>query len=391
MRLTRPLAVFFAGALLATGLNVAELSAAPDQKTAQIGAAFKKARTLYRQGKYQEAIRAFDEVKDLRYHPILDYGIANCYASLRDYNKAIYYLEKYNRNYPKHKMSPKHPTVADVNEKIKSFRKLGASGGGTPAPGPGADPAHGTSDPGGTAGTPTHVTPGEGAPGGSAGDPMPGPDPYAVPPPPGGGATGGVYGTGGGGAPPPPYGVRKSHGPARRSIVLTVDLGASAFASGSQNFDSADTGGGAYLSAQWRFIPWLALGLHGGFSVVGYNSDYGSGNPFVWAVGGLEVRGYIPIKRLDIWGGLGLGYGQVSWSDSLYTYSVAGPALFVGLGLDWFITNRFSIGIVGRIYKMFPNKACVDGSCYGYDNLNPGVSWYAGLAVTWHFPVGRRR
>ena len=46
-------------------------------------------------------------MKDLRYHPILDYGIANCYEGLRDYDKAIYYLEKYIRNHPKHKMSPK--------------------------------------------------------------------------------------------------------------------------------------------------------------------------------------------------------------------------------------------------------------------------------------------
>ena len=61
MRLTRPLAVVFAGALLICSVNSTEAVAAPS-KTKQIAAAFKKARTLYRQGKYQEAIRAFDEI-----------------------------------------------------------------------------------------------------------------------------------------------------------------------------------------------------------------------------------------------------------------------------------------------------------------------------------------
>ncbi len=407
MRLTRPLAVVFAGALLISSAWSSEATAAP-AKTKQIAAAFKKARTLYRQGKYQEAIRAFDEVKDLRYHPILDYGIANCYAALRDYNKGIYYLEKYKKNHSKHKMSPKHPSVADVNAKIASWKKLAASAGTTtgtdPTPsgtgtsgGTGTPPPPPTGTGGGAAGQPGHV----------AGDPLPGPDPYAVPPPPGGGSTGGVYGGGGGaGAPPPPHGIRRRR-PARRSLILSLDFGAAAFAAVSGNgnlMGDSSTGGGVYVTALWRFIPYLAVGVHGGASVMGADADAYDYNPLIWAVGVLEARGFIPLGKLDIWASLGFGYASISqtYYDNMNGYdssfSFSGPALAVGVGVDYFFSRIFSLGVLGRIYKMFPTKACVNNWAGDFcgdvaDGTNTGVSWYLGLAATYHFPLrfGRKR
>ncbi len=403
MRLTRPLAVVFAGALLIGSVWSQEATAAPS-KTQQIAAAFKRARKLYRQGKYQEAIRAFDEVKDLKYHPILDYGIANCWAALRDYNKGIYYLQKYIKNHSKHKMSPKHPTVADVRVKIQSWKRLAASVGTTG----GTDPTPTGSGTSGTPGSPggTASPPGPGgvttAPGHIAGDPLPGPDPYAVPPPPGGGSTGAVYG--GGGAPPPPHAIRARRGPARRTLVLSFDAGAAAFAGTRGDYmTDAKTGGGLYVTALWRFIPYLAVGLHGGASVVGSDSNEYNYNPLIWAVGVVEARGYIPIRRLDIWGSMGIGYASISQSyvdvdgyDSSYSFS--GPALSVAAGLDYFFSRIFSLGFVGRIYKMFPTKACVDNALTNVcgkvaEGDNTGVSWYVGMAATYHFPLrfGRRR
>jgi len=401
--MTRPLAVVFAGALLMSSVWTSAAEAAPS-KTKQIAAAFKKARTLYRQGKYQDAIRAFDEVKDLRYHPILDYGIANCYSALRDYNKGIYYLEKYIKNHAKHKMSPKHPSVADVQAKIGSWKKLAASAGTTPGTDP--TPAPGTGTSGGTgAPPPPGGTGGTGTPGHVAGDPLPGPDPYAVPPPPGGGRTGGVYGRGGAGTPPPPPGIRRRLGPARRSLILSVDFGAAAFAatSGSQMSD-ASTGGGVYFTALWRFIPYLALGVHGGASFMGADAVGYDYNPLIWAVGVVEARAFVPISRLDIWASAGVGYASISQnyydisSDFDSSYSFSGPALSVAVGMDYFFSRIFSLGIVGRIYKMWPTKACVSNvmvdDCGAVaDDTNTGVSWYLGLAATYHFPLafGRRR
>jgi len=384
-----------------SGVWSSEAQAAP-AKTQQIAAGFTKARTLYRQGKYQEAIRAFDEVKDLKYHPILDYGIASCYSALRDYNKGIYYLKKYIKNHPKHQMSPKHPSVADVQIKIGSWKKLAASAGTTPgsdptpAPGTGTSGGNGTTtppDPGGGTGTPGHV----------AGDPLPGPDPYAVPPPPGGGSTGGVYG-GGGGAPPPPHGIHRRRGPARRALVLSVDFGAAAFAATGSNGQMSDTstGGGVYVTALWRFIPYLALGLHGGASIVGADTAGYDYQPLIWAVGMVEARGYIPIRRLDIWASFGVGYASITQNYTDFngydsSFSLSGPAVAVGLGLDYFFSRIFSLGVVGRIYKMVPTNACynnasvdVCGEVYSEDKA--GFSWYFGLAATYHFPLsfGRR-
>lgn len=398
MRLTRPLAVVFAGVMLLSTAWSQEAAAAPS-KTQQIAAAFKKARTLYRQGKYQEAIRAFDEVKDLKYHPILDYGIANCYAALRQYNKGIYYLEKYIKNRAKHKMSPKHPTVVDVRAKIGSWKKLAASAGTTP----GTDPtATGTGTSGGGTTPPPPGGNGTGTPGHVAGDPLPGPDPYAVPPPPGGGSTGGVYGAGGGGAPPPP-GVHRRSAPARRSLILSVDLGAAAYASGDADAGTShsDTGFGIFGTAMWRIFPFLGIGVHGGVTAVG--SQYDNYNALVFGVGVVEARGIIPIRRIDIWGSFGVGYGALSqrYTDlSGYdsNYSIGGPAIAAGVGLDWFLSNTFSLGVVGRLYKMFPTRYCVNDSaeddCYDLpDNQSPGFAWYAGLAATYHFPLrfGRKR
>jgi hypothetical protein len=342
-------------------------------KTEQVKVAYEKARRLYRQGKYNDAIKAFDEVKDLQYHPILDYGLANCYEAQRDYAKATYYLEKYLNNYSKFTMSPKHPSLDDVKEKIKALK---------------ARIAAGASDPG----TPPTPPPTDATPGGSAGDPVPGPDPYAVPPPPGGdGAT-----PPGGQPPGQPY--APPPGPYRRSLILSLDVGASAMAAAGASgwYGDTGTGGGLYFSAIWRFIPYLGLGLNGGFSVVGSSSSLTDSN-VLFGVVALELRGFVPLGRMfDLWAGLGIGYGA---SSSGSDYSVAGPALAVTLGFEWFVSRMFSVGLITRLYRMFPTKYCawnttenerVCGSLP--DNADTGVVWYFGVSGTYHLPlVGRRR
>lgn len=389
MRISRTLLVVMAGALLTLGAPDRPVQAAPDEKAGQVAKAYENARQLYRQGKYEAAIKAFDEVKDLKYHPILDYGIANCYEGLRDHTKAVYYLKKYIRNHSKHSMSPKHPSVADVEEKIKVLEQRAASGGG------GTPPVAG--------GTPTSGTPASGGgddPAGMPGDPVPGPDPYAVPPPPGGGATGPVYG--GGGAPPPVGVHHVAAGPARRSLMVSVDFGAASFAGGSSYGWAANTGGGIFATALWRFIPWLAVGLHGGVSAMDAEyCDAGgcyAGDALYFALGMLEARGILPLGRFDFWASFGIGYAAVGQPINEYeTMSTAGPAIAVGLGIDWFLARTFSLGLVTRIYKMIPSEICNapgESGCRAIQSdEDMGVSWYAGLSVTWHYPLffGRPR
>jgi hypothetical protein len=395
MRPKRTLVFVLAGAVLAAGLANEPAEAAPD-KNKLIAAKYKKARRLYRQGKYEKAIRAFDEVKDLRYHPILDYGIANCYEALRDYNKAIYYLEKYVRNHAKHKMSDRHPKVADVKEKIKVLKRRAA---GSPGPGPGPGPGTGG---GAATGDPASGGGGVGAGAGTAaGDPVPGPDPYAVPPPPGGGTTGGVHG-GGGGAPPPPGGhVKQRKKPARRSLIVSVDFGAASFAGTGQYSVVGDTstGGGLFGSVAWRFIPWLAVGIHGGITAMdnGYCDSTAcyEGDPLYFAVAALEAKGMLPLGPFDIWGSLGIGYGSIAQPlNDFESITTSGATLSFGVGADWFLSRTFSLGLLMRLYRVFPREFCdAYGTCSDVDDeVDPGVAWYAGLGVTWHMPlvIGRR-
>jgi hypothetical protein len=370
MRLKHALALIV-GLLLAVPNGGTPVLAQAADKGEQVKVAYENARKLYRQGKYQEAIKAFDEVKDLQYHPILDYGLANCYEALRDYNKAVYYLDKYLRNYPKFQMSPKHPSKEDVAEKIKALKERAAAPAGSGDPTPPTPPRDAT-------------------PGGQTGDPVPGPDPYAVPPPPGDGAVGG------GGAPPP--GSGPPAGPpaafARRSLMFSVDAGVAAFAGYSDGSGLSDTstGGGLFASAIWRFV--LGIGVSGGFVAVG--SDATDGGPAVLALGALEVRGFLPVGRLDFWGSVGIGYGVIASDDGMNTYSASGPALTVAAGMDWFIARSLSIGVLGRVYRIFPTKFCVEGSgmdsCSTSDlgDYNPGVAWYLGVSATYYLPLGRR-
>jgi hypothetical protein len=164
--------------------------------------------------------------------------------------------------------------------------------------------------------------------------------------------------------------------------------------------EDAATGFGGYFTALWRIFPYLAVGVHGGVSVVGSSGDYDY-DPLVWAVGVLEARGFIPLGRLDIWGSLGVGYGSISqtyidWNGYDSRYSFAGPAISVAMGLDYFFSRIFSMGVVGRIYKLFPTKACVEDSSVDMcgdvaEGTNTGIAWYVGVAGTYHFPLSFKR
>lgn len=388
MRLSHYLVVVMAGAVLAASTPGQVALGAPEDNTAKVAEAYKNARQLYRQGKYDEAIRAFDEVKALKYHPILDYGIANCYEGLRDYDKAVYYLDQYVRHHPKHEMSSAHPSVQDVQEKIKVLKQRAATGG--PGQTGGGTPAHGTPA---SAGQGDPGDPGDsGDPGGLAGDPVPGPDPYAVPPPPGGGSTGAVYGT-----PPPPGVHRAMTGPARRSLMVSLDFGAASFTGGGPAgpVSNTSTGGGLFATVLWRFIPWLAVGMHAGITAM--DSDYiYAGDRTYFAVAALEARGILPLGPIDLWGSFGIGYGKAAkpLSGTYGTVSVSGASVGGALGMDWFLARTFSLGLLGRIYKLAGTEYCDYNNQCGpiTADAGTGVSWYVGMAVTWHYPLifGRR-
>lgn len=92
-----------------TASREAPSATAPEPKTDEVAKtpdeeAYDKARNLYYEGKYKEAIEAYRKlIKDYpksEYGDDAQYEIAMCYEFLEDYKKAIEEYEKLIKNYP---------------------------------------------------------------------------------------------------------------------------------------------------------------------------------------------------------------------------------------------------------------------------------------------------
>ena len=171
----------------------------------EIRSKYKNAKKLYADGKYEKAITAFKEVKVLKYHPILDYRIGQCYESLGQLKLAITSYELYVKYHGKFPPGKNHPTKKEVKTRIEGLR-LRLKGAPPPTPAP-------------TPGTPTDG--GSGPPGTDPPSPGPPTQPGTDSDGPGGPNTGG---NGSGGPPPgstgggsPGYGGH--HPPDRKSVV----------------------------------------------------------------------------------------------------------------------------------------------------------------------------
>ncbi|MFH2009704.1 MAG: tetratricopeptide repeat protein [bacterium] len=346
----------------------------------RIKEAFTRARRLFRQSRYQAAIRAFDEVKDLQYHPILDYGIAKCYEALDNLQSAIYYLQKYVRNLPRFTMSKRHPTIADAKVKIGVLEQrlvLKKRPAPRPAP-PGPGPLRVVMPPPAPDVPPTRPPVEEVVPGPYPFD-EPGPQqPPVVPPKP-------TY--------------------ARKSVMLHFSIGGGTFTEdSSDNFIKPMNGvGGLTMAILWRFMPYLAVGptarISGG--VTGENFDdldhltaeRVDSARFMYANIMLELRAFLPLGRVDIWAALALGYASLSRTHSYRDSSVPDSettlrSVGVGgkVGLDIFTGESFSLGFRVAFMGTVPVHKCItDQDCVKpVDRDKPGLHWYLGLTLTWH-------
>jgi len=354
-------------------------------KAAQTQAAYERARRLFRQSRYKAAIRAFEEVKDLQYHPILDYGIAKCHEGLQDYKSAIYYLKKYVRNFGRHKMSKRHPTVTDAKVKIGVLKKRLKEMKTQPRMGPGpVDPV--TPPP-----APGEIQPrvrAAATPRTTGAEAFPGPSPFRGP------VFSGVN-------PPKPTWIR-------RSIILYFGLGGGAF-----NREDTDTlgehlsaNGGLTLGLVWRINPYVAIGptayISGGvtqdrFSLADLGGDDTDGARLLYANVLLETRAILPVSRVDLWIGFAIGYTHVSLDYDIYNGTRHGevevtlPSLGLrgAVGLDIFLSEGFTLGLVLSFSGTVPGKVCVqdEGCTKPLERHNPGVLWHLGMTFNWHLPT----
>jgi hypothetical protein len=360
-------------------------------KAQQIQAAYERARRLFRQSRYKAAIRAFEEVKDLRYHPILDYGIAKCHEARLDYTSAIYYLKKYLRNFPRHKMSKRHPTLADAKVKIGVLKKRLQNTKAPQPTGPGpVTPVTPPPAPGETLPRARTTTTNTSSP--AATEAFPGPSPFGVPAPTFSGLT-----------PNPP---RRTW--VRRSIILYFGLGGGAFAR-EDDFtlgEHLSANGGLTMGLLWRINPYVAVGptayIGGGVTRDRFEvKDLGDSAPYPETDGArllyanllLETRGILPAGRVDFWVGFGIGYTHISLdydvSGTETEVSVPSLGLRGTVGLDIFLSEGFTLGFVLSFTGTVPTKVCVqDESCHKPGGHNqPGALWHLAMTFNWHVPT----
>ena len=81
-------------ALLGSPVALAQ-SAPTEAQLAQAKDLFMSGRTLYEEGRYEEAIQDWQESHRLSGEPVLLYNIANAYERLGDYDNAIRTLKQY--------------------------------------------------------------------------------------------------------------------------------------------------------------------------------------------------------------------------------------------------------------------------------------------------------
>lgn len=372
------------GSAMAQGKAPAPTATPPGTRPStaqQTQAAYEKARRLFRQSRYKPAIRAFEEVKDLQYHPILDYGIAKCHEGLLDYKSAIYYLHKYVRNYTRHKMSKRHPTLADAKVKIgvlkkrlKAMKTAPPTGTApmnpvTPPPAPGETPVRVRA---------TAIT----KPAGT--EAFPGPYPFAPR------VFSGVN-------PPKPSWVR-------RSIILYFGLGGGAFAREDAGTlgEHLSANGGITMGLLWRINPYVAIGptayISGAINRHPYDvADLGyletDNTRLLYAPILLETRAILPVSRVDLWIAFGIGYTHISIDyevgNSETEVSIPSLGLRGTMGLDIFLSESFTLGLVLSFTGTVPGHICVqDEKCRKPINRDkPGLLWHLGMTFNWHLPT----
>jgi tetratricopeptide (TPR) repeat protein len=355
-----------------------------DQDVAKIRAAYLEAKKLYKKGDYQKAIQAFSKVREMRYHPILDYRIGLSYEALKRYKlaKAHYriYVKLYDKGYP---VGKNHPKPADVKKRIKKLKKTDPPV--TPAP----------------ADTPMPTAPAEKA--SSTADAEPAQyAPYTEPPPPG-------YENAP--PPPPPSGHHQPGHPQRHpmsfpgwgAVYITGDLGGVGVRGDSADNLGYDEGGaGGWVGLFYRPLVYVSGGLVLGGHGLEPNGTDSVGDSLGQLFAGVAVRGHIPFAlpwRLDIWGGLSAGYahsflqsyGRIN-GTSVDDVTTEYTGLFVGgsVGMDLYLSPWFSVGALVRLVKPKYNTLIVDGQEFDEDNLPLGaelpedVVFYGGVSATVH-------
>lgn len=379
--------------VLAFALPAGAQPASGEEDVQKVRQAYLKAKKLYKGKDYSKAIRAFSEVRKMKYHPILDYRIGLCYEALKQYKKAKAFFKVYVKYYDKgFPVGKNHPTTAAVKKRMKNLDDAK-----TPPVTPAPAVAVGNVQPTEPTTPPTRPT----RPTARASQAQYAP--YTDAPPPG-------YEN----APPPP--PPPAYGPGRRvprrfarwaSLYITGDFGAAGLSGDTEDAGYDEGGAGAWAGIFYRPSAFVSGGVIFGGHAYRPKSELESagagdlGQIFT----GLEVRGHLPLMgytwrpwSLELWGGLSGGFAYAMADTEVMGQTsentLQGGFIGASVGADLYLTRWLSIGALVRVVKPFWNKACVDDDCVDKDELEDAggempddVAIYGGFSATLHLYI----
>jgi hypothetical protein len=359
--------------LLASALVLTALSPHAHAASAQeIRNKYQAAKKLQADGKYEEAITAFKEVKVLRYHPILDYRIGQCYEALNQLKLAITSYKLYLKFYDRFTPGKNHPKKPVVRQKIEQLEARSTAPPVTlpPDTAPPSDPPEGK-----TAGQQGH---------------QPG---HYYPDQPGGGRHPP-------GHPDQPPGVHKKPSfPKWKAFYLGADFGAAGFSGGDLG-DASSYGLGLSAWIFYRPLRYISAGVVGIYDTMTVDSSGSiySGRPTLGSVQ-LEVRGHLPFYAhgsnttgLELWAGASAGYAGLSLEvDGLSdTYRADGGIVGASVGAELSLYGWMSVGAIARLAKPFLETSSdhtgetVQAEWTLDEGPDEGVVWYIGFSTTFH-------
>ena len=154
----------------------------------------------------------------------------------------------------------------------------------------------------------------------------------------------------------------------------------------------------------FRVLRFLQTGIHAAFLFQGPLFGHSGTRTELWDfLVGPEVRGILPVKRIDIWLGIAFGYmhrrrliDSGGHEQRAYAHAIG---LAWGAGVDAFLVpGRFALGGDVWIYRGWNREFCSttgenDKICSTASNVDKGTGFSiaVGASVTFFFAVGGAR
>lgn len=189
----------------------------------------------------------------------------------------------------------------------------------------------------------------------------------------------------------------------RRGLELNLGLGVA----GCTDWACAgfDPSAHTRLEVLFRIVPYFAAGLHMGFQFGNPDRTLERWVDRGWSMllGG-ELRGILPVGKLEAWVGLALGFMRMQIDEDnndpneIDRWWTNGFGLGVGFGTNYFVHPKVALGLDFWLYKGFFDEGCTyqnDGNtrtetCGTFsddERAQIGIVFTFGLSATFFLPL----